>query len=327
MEYPEKDFTPQDNLIETPPATTKIKNWFQNINFKKQHVLIAGIVVVLFLSVFLPYRLIAKRSSQKENKTNFQTQPTTSQEKVSKNTIAPTEVSPTTETPAAPAAATTIPADKPTPTATPNPTAISSPTPTPPDSTPPEVTIIDGPGEGAEINNPKVCFTIKLTDNIPDISLRYRYWLDETENNSWKLVREGSGTTIDICHESIDRGWHTMYFQADDIRRNKSEIVSRSFNAKDITPPELSITGGPGEGETIEESAFCFVTHGEDDFPFDSGFRLRYDLDNQGFTDWSVEFAPCFSDLTPGDHTILFQIKDSAGNESAIVTRHFTQAE
>lgn len=93
----------------------------------------------------------------------------------------------------------------------------------------------------------------------------------------------------------------------------------------DTIPPVISWLHGPEDGGTYTFEGYCFpmyITDNVDKIP--GQVKTRHKQDSADWSVWSAEYAPCYTNVPKGVHQFSLQIRDSSGNETAIMTRTFT---
>jgi hypothetical protein len=92
---------------------------------------------------------------------------------------------------------------------------------------------------------------------------------------------------------------------------------------QDITPPVITSMAGPENGSQVDFDSFCFPLVITDNYSKLPELYARSNFDNQGWTDWSNNMAPCFDGVSDGVHIFAAQAKDQAGNLSPMEVRQF----
>jgi len=93
----------------------------------------------------------------------------------------------------------------------------------------------------------------------------------------------------------------------------------------DTTPPVFEQFGGP-DGGPFDWNNFCFPMYLTDNVSRagTGGILVRWNYNNEGWTGWKNEFAPCYNDVPNGTYTFEAQARDEAGNETAVQKKTFT---
>lgn len=90
----------------------------------------------------------------------------------------------------------------------------------------------------------------------------------------------------------------------------------------DTAPPTFSQFSGPADGEVCNFNNFCFPMRLTDNAPGE--IQVRHKFDEENWSDWGINFSPCYDNVENGIHQFSAQGKDAAGNETEVITRTFT---
>jgi putative glycosyl hydrolase/Big-like domain-containing protein len=184
------------------------------------------------------------------------------------------------------------------------------------DTTVPQVNIVQGPNQGAFINDPTPTFKMASNEDSPS-------------------PPTSPGGTVFVCHydtapfiscpttytrtSSLTNGAHTFYARAVDAAGNESQIKTRSFTV-DTIPPQTTITGGPSGPTADHTPTFTFSSS-----QANSTFQCRFDA--QPFAACSgpgASHTPT-TPLSTGNHTFAVRARDRAGNlDASPATRAFS---
>ncbi len=88
----------------------------------------------------------------------------------------------------------------------------------------------------------------------------------------------------------------------------------------DTQAPTFDYMTGPGEGTTVDFNSFCFPMKFSD---ASTPIMVRYGMDAQAPSDWSQNYAPCYTSVSNGAHMFMVQAKDAAGNATEYIKRSF----
>ncbi len=171
---------------------------------------------------------------------------------------------------------------------------------------PPQVSIISGPSQGATTNDPTPTF--RFASNEPGSTFKCRFGT---------RVYESCSSPFTPLPPLAD-GSRTFWVRAIDAPGNVSAAASRSFRV-DTVAPKTSISSGPANGATSgnRRPSFEFSAN-------EPGTSFQCQLDAAGL-------APCTSPyatgrLEDGQHSFQVQATDGAGNVGPAVTRTWTVA-
>ncbi len=178
------------------------------------------------------------------------------------------------------------------------------------DTVAPETTITGGPAEGETITTAAATFSFSSSESGSSF---------ECKLDGGAFMPCGSPKKL----TSLANGAHSFAVRATDGAGNvDGSAATRGFSVdtSDHTPPETTITSGPGEGATIATAAtsFGFASN-------ESGSTFECELDGGGFEPCSSPRA--LSGLGDGAHSFAVQATDPNGNtDPTPATRTFTVA-
>ena len=105
------------------------------------------------------------------------------------------------------------------------------------------------------------------------------------------------------------------------------DLLAQSTEAQDQTPPETTITSGPGKNETLSEDRVTFKWTGADDVTTTSKLRYTYVLEGKdsGWSSYSRSTKKTYPNLPDGDYTFHVAAADEANKvDTTPATRSFT---
>ena len=186
------------------------------------------------------------------------------------------------------------------------------------DLTPPTVSILTGPAEGATIAN-SATFTFVGSDNLtPVANLHYEFSLDFNG-----FLNYTSNTSV--TYTQLTNGLHTFRVVAVDQAGNTTYApATRNFTV-DTIPPTTTILTGPAEGATILVSSVAFTFTGADNLATVANLRYQYSIDGGAFSSPAAATTANLIGLAKGPHTFQVAAIDQAGNvDPNPPIRHFT---
>jgi hypothetical protein len=137
-----------------------------------------------------------------------------------------------------------------------------------------------------------------------------------TPVQSLTATRSGSSWSIDVP-SALAEGTYTVQAQQSDALGNAGLSAPRTF-AVDTTPPDTSLTGGPGESTstTATDATFAFASS-------EAGSTFECRLDGGS---WGACSSPrSYTSILPGTHVFGVRAVDVAGNVDATpATRSWT---
>ncbi len=197
----------------------------------------------------------------------------------------------------------------PAPSPAPEPTPTPEPEPTPPaDTTPPETTIASGPGSSTTATTASFAFA----SSEPGSSFACRL-----DSGAW------TSCASPAAYSSLALGSHEFAVRATDAAGNadatpatRSWTVTSPTPPADTTPPETTISSGPGSSTTATTASFSFTSN-------ESGSSFACRLDSGAWT--SCASPAAYSSLALGSHEFAVRATDAAGNTDATpATRSWT---
>lgn len=136
------------------------------------------------------------------------------------------------------------------------------------------------------------------------------YWQDAPSCSAKIVVKAGETSEL-LCR-----------YVANDEPLNEVIYPTKTDSGNDTTPPSISMTG-PENGSTVDFKNFCFPMYPTDNQTSSSEIQIRVKFDQESWSDWGNNVAPCYYDIPNGQHTFSVEVKDTAGN-TASETRTFT---
>jgi hypothetical protein len=107
-------------------------------------------------------------------------------------------------------------------------------------------------------------------------------------------------------YSDLNDGTYTFSVRArDDAGNEDSTPATRNWTV-DGTPPETTITNGPGQGSTTQSTGATF------EFSSNESGSFECQLDGTGFS--ACESARSYTNLSPGAHTFEVRARDAAAN-------------
>lgn len=161
--------------------------------------------------------------------------------------------------------------------------------------------IIDYPIQNSYISDNMVKAVFHAEDDTNEIS-GYRVKYDD---NEWMDNGLGENFTM----SDLGEGDHTFTVRAYDLARNYAES-STQFTV-DTVPPDL-IDIDPENGTHYNRRNITVRFGGTDETSGIDHFQIK--LDDWGWIDLGMEAERAFTDLGPGNHTIIIRAVDMAGN-------------
>lgn len=178
------------------------------------------------------------------------------------------------------------------------------------DTVAPNTTITAGPDEGETITIAAATFSFTSSESGSSFECRI---------DGGAFASCNSPKTV----TSLANGGHNFEVRATDGAGNvDTSAATRGFSVDttDHTPPETTITSGPGEGATIPTAATSFGFSASE-----SGSTFECKLDGGAFEPCTTPRA--LSGLTDGSHSFAVQATDPNGNtDPTPATRTFTVA-
>ncbi len=178
------------------------------------------------------------------------------------------------------------------------------------DTVVPETTISAGPNEGATITTAAATFSFTSSESGSSF---------ECKIDGGSFAPCNSPKTV----TSLANGAHSFAVRATDGAGNvDGSAATRGFSVdtNDHTPPETTITSGPGEGATVPTATTSFGFSSSE-----SGSTFECKLDGGGFE--SCNSPRALSGLSDGSHTFAVQATDPNGNtDPTPASRTFTVA-
>ncbi len=154
--------------------------------------------------------------------------------------------------------------------------------------------------------------TANFTFTAADIGATFECKLDGAA--SWDPTCNGSSSGS-ASYTSLSAGSHTFAVRARDVANNAGNPTTYSWTI-DLTPPNVSVTGGPAEGSTNNNTSPSFSFSADEPV---LGYACSLD---------SAAYAACASGdqfaVTNGSHTFTVRATDLAGNTGVSATRHWT---
>lgn len=147
-----------------------------------------------------------------------------------------------------------------------------------------------------------------------------------TSNLEYATDLDGGGygayspdTTMSV---DVSEGWHAFSVRARDEAGNEGDPATLDF-ALDLTPPSVSITTGPGEGQAVVTSDVSFAWDGSDNLTPAPDLEYAYQLDGGGFSSWDPATTVDLTGLGLGAHAFDLKVRDLSGR-TAQITRNFS---
>jgi hypothetical protein len=174
------------------------------------------------------------------------------------------------------------------------------------DSNGPDTTLQTFPASSTKLSTASFTFTAN------DVNATFECKLDGAVG--WDPTCNGSPSGS-ASYSGLTEGTHQFVVRARDASNNSGNPTSFSWSI-DLTPPTISLTGGPAEGQTNNNA--------NPSFSFDAdepviGFLCA--LDGAAYV--SCQSGDSFP-VTDGAHTFKVSATDNAGNTGVSATRHWT---
>jgi len=176
---------------------------------------------------------------------------------------------------------------------------IPTPPPPPPDTTPPETTITSGPASSTTAASASLAF------GSSEAGSSFECKLDAGSYAACTSPKSYSGLSV---------GSHTFSVRAKDAAGNvdatpatRSWTINAVTPPLDTTPPETTITSGPG-ASTDTSATIAFIAS-------EAGSSFECKLDAGNYV--ACTSAKFYSGLTVNSHTFSVRAKDAAGNVDA----------
>ncbi len=172
----------------------------------------------------------------------------------------------------------------------------------------PNTFVSTGPSQGAHIDTNRVSFTwTGIDDSTGADELLFSYSLDSATFSPF---------SYDTMHTftGLDEGWHTFMVRAMDEDQNIDPTPATRHFAIDLTSPNTEIVSGPSEGEWVSSSTVTFEWTGSDNLTEVESLLFSYKMDDDPFSDFTLQTSHTYNDLSEGPHTFLVKAKDKAGN-------------
>jgi hypothetical protein len=166
----------------------------------------------------------------------------------------------------------------------------------PPDTTPPQTTIDNGPS--GTTTQTTASFSFSSSESGSTFACRL-------DGGAW------GGCSSPKSYSGLAAGTHTFDVRATDAAGNVDATpASRSWTvgSADTTPPDTTITAGPSGSTTATSASFSFSSS-------ETGSSFECKLDAGA---WGACTSPkAYSGLSAGSHTFSVRAKDAAGNVDA----------
>jgi len=186
----------------------------------------------------------------------------------------------------------------------------------PPDTTPPQTTIVSGPS--GTITETTATFTFTSSDDVTSVgNLVYASRLNPLESSFTSFSSPTSRSYSDLAPND-----YTFQVKARDEAGNEdpspatqSFAVTEEQEGEDTTPPQTTITSGPSG--TISRSSATFTFTGSDNITPIGNLVYASQLVplEQTFSTFSNSNSRTFMNLSPGDYTFRVKARDQEGNE------------
>jgi len=165
------------------------------------------------------------------------------------------------------------------------------------DTTPPDTTITSGPASGSSTTSTSASFSFSSSEN----GSTFQCMLDGA---AW------SACTSPQSYSSLATGSHTFAVRAIDAAGNvdptPASVTWTVTAAKDTTPPDTTITGGPAQSSSTTSTSATFT------FTSTEAGTFQCALDGGS---WAACSSPTtYSSLAPASHTFQVRAIDQAGN-------------
>lgn len=185
--------------------------------------------------------------------------------------------------------------------------------------TTPNTFITSGPFEYEHVDTNEATFIWTGTDDSTSVDdLLFSYSLDSATFSPFSYDTSHTFT-------GLDEGWHTFMVRAMDESQNIDPTPATRHFAIDITPPNTELVSGPAEGEWIDSTTVTFEWTGSDNLTEVEDLLFSYKIDDDTFSNFTLETSHTYNDLPEGPHTFVVKAKDKAGNvDDTPVERNFS---